>query len=29
MSFDKSGEVTAKYFFDPAQVRLAVTRDQF
>lgn len=29
VSFDKSGEVTAEHFFNPAQVRLAVTGNQF
>ena len=29
MSLDKRGEVTAKHFLYPAQVRLAVTGNQF
>lgn len=29
MGFDKCGEVTAKYFLYPAQVRLAVAGNQF
>lgn len=29
MSFDERGEVTAEHLLDSAQVRLAVTRNQF